>query len=905
MSESLKRVIETIDRPVVVIAGPGTGKTEAIIRKVNFLVSKKGLKEESILGITFTDKAASEMRGRALDRFNIDANFMTFHSLAYSELSEFYEKELRILDEPLGVLFIKEFIKNNNLKTVDLSRNIDNVALDAYSYIQKLKEHGILIEDLTSINFSDQFLRDDFVRIFREYENFKSDKGLYDYVDLLIEFRNLLKSNKDFKEKIREKYKYILVDEFQDTNDIQLEILRYIADNNVTIVGDPKQAIYNFRGASVSCFEKFQEFFPNNEMVFLSKTYRLPKSIVDKVNCLIERSDEKLIPLRDGGLVEGIVCQDERSVFELVLRIIKDNPGKSVGVLCRTNGDCELISRYLHKLGVEHFSSSSFLKNNHFVKKLVNFLRIIYYDDNDIECFKLIEDFIKDRSKIKRLLSRLGKGYFNKLREIKEKDYEDLIKLAKEIDRIKKSLPGKGLSDIVYDIVYKLGVLKEAVSVGDKKGISALSYLLDSVDNLSSVFTDSVYFFLNFIEFAREVDVIDTESKDILVEVLTIHKAKGKEFDIVIMPFLNERRFPSILRRNRFDGHFKKDLESHISEEKNLFFVGLTRAKEKLYLSYVNRFRGNVINSKPSRFLKLLDLDFKESSDGISMPNFIDEVIVLLRKGDFEGAIERIKAERSKDVLYFTSDERNKHLLLSPSKIDTYLSCPRKYLYLYEYGIPTPEKFFFAFGKSFHKVLEKLIKEIYETEFGFKEYYMRFVNLLKSYWIDDGYESREQMKEYFEKAIKVADDIIRKELKRKKERKVLKVERSVSLFLPELNVTINGIVDRIDEVNGFLEVIDYKTSKSMKNNEELKEDVQLYIYKNAVEKLFEKKVSKVVLWYVLNDNYVEVSAGEIYEGAVKSKIEKVVKGIREGDFECKPSFMCNFCEFRDICDRDN
>lgn len=964
-----KKAATILDKPVIVIAGPGTGKTALICEKINFLF-ENGFDENNILALTFTQKAAQEMSSRveAISKKMFSAK--TFHSFALELIEEYkiefskLDVDYKLIEEMNSFIFFIENLESFKLKSVQIKNNHTSVAQDLESSVLKLKEFGIKVEDVDKLSFQNELVKEDIICAYKKYEEFKLKNNFLDFSDILLYFLDVLKNNKKVRDEIKKRYKYILVDEFQDTNKVQLEILTLLAENNnITVVGDKKQSIYSFRGAFYENFLEFKKTFENYEEIFLHQNYRASKAVLETINNYILKScstEELLLgnslEIGESKIVETIDEEAQvKFIFEKIKEIRKLNPENTIAILCRRKNELREISHKLKLYGIKHNSLQvmSFF-NQEIIKEIIIFMKIINspHESNN-ELFTYLQNSslrFETVKTISRKASLKDKSIYNVLSENVQSDYEAenaLIKLIKEnIDYlINLKQINVSLDNLIFELISKLNLYQKSLAVENFENVFLLNKFLEFAKNFTNTYRNSsLKKFIEICELSKNSDILIQDETEALnlskVILLTVHQAKGKEFDFVFMPYLNDRKFPAQFMQSRFPISFDITKEKFLKEEERIFFVALSRAKIGSYFLYVKRYSENKFDSKPSDFLSSLNISkivFTESKEEFTKISSSDAVkLELIRKinsalmlNQFEDAKNNIDVMKSlfskKDLSSFLNPNINKIAseyerkmkqesfenvvikketqVYSVSQLKMYESCPRKYLYGYVYKIPTSSKHFFDFGTSVHSVLENLIPLFDSNSKEFLE--QTGIVMLHKFWISKGYESAIQEKEYFQKGVEAIKSFIEKEFNlREKKREVVAMEKE---FLIEVNgKKIIGFIDRIDKVNDEYEILDYKTSNSMETLESLSENLQLYVYAIALKELYDKYPSKVGLWYLVHDKLMQVQIDIKNIAKIKEKIIELIDGIESNNFVAKPSFFnCTYCDFSNICNFSN
>ncbi len=992
LNESQEKAVLEIQKPCIIIAGPGTGKTTLITEKIKHLIDKEKVNGDRILAITFTRKAAQEMSERVEILTGKPFFAKTFHEFAL-EIIDDYQKDIpqidrsyTLIDEASSLVFFLENLSEFNLSSIEVKNNHALIANELYSEISKLKDFGIRLNDLEKMNSSDFSVKMDVFLAYSKYELYKKENNFLDFADLLLHVKELLEKNPKIRSEIKEKYSYVLVDEFQDTNKVQFEILKLISKkNNITIVGDQKQSIYSFRGANYENLALFKRHFAGYEEIYLHDNYRCSNRMMGIINRLIENNDEILNSERtENGEVNLIEASNESSqlnyIVEKILKIKNDceQKGKKksvgIGILFRKKHELKLVANTLKNLNIP-FNSNEI--NNLFeydvVKDILNEIRIVINPRRaNNELFKLLLEMGVSNEVVKKLTREASLKEKSLYEIIKKEDFkdefylEDRSLILKNISNIDELILLKNSKTSIYsftrELIFKLNHYKYALVTGNYETISVLNKFLSFALNYSNIYKNNdLPRFLKVCSYSQklEIEVEDgNENKEasnktdslVKIELLTIHASKGKEFDYVIMPFLNERRFPGSFKRNKFDVMERDSKEDFLSEEKRLFFVSVSRAKDCLDLIYVKRYGENKTDSNPSVFLNSLNLDrkiytkefdeFKMSKEDEIKAEVIENIKRHILNNEFGKAKDEIDMlndifGKRKDLGFFIRDSNGgskkkyyndklngkeglnkedvdfdeKGKIYSVSQLGTYRDCPKKYLYGYIYKIPSKSKHYFDFGTSMHSVFENLVDDIskYDGKKVTKEtLFAKGASLMSKSWVSKGYEDHTQEKDYYEKGLQAIRDFIDTEIELQKKDKREVVCKEKKFLINVEGKSILGFIDRIDKVGNGFEIMDYKTSNSMETKTKLRDNMQLFVYSLAMkeDEDFGKYPLNVGLWYVIHNKIVSVPFSEINMSSLKEEMLELISGIESKNFKAKPShFSCKFCDYDNICDK--
>ena len=616
LNDKQKEAVLHVDGPCLVIAGAGSGKTKVLTTRIANLIDK-GIPSYNILAITFTNKAAKEMRERLENIVPNNYAFVgTFHSLGVRIIRENAElfgldRTFSIVDSDDVLSIIKKILKDNGY----------DPKINSPSYIRN-KISTIKNEMLTEDEISNLFRTPPdkiAVEVYYQYQNILKKNNSVDFDDLLKLPVELFMKNKDILESYQDKYKYILIDEYQDTNEVQYKLSKMLASKykNIFIVGDPDQSIYMFRGANFRNILNFEKDYKDAKIIPLEENYRSTKHILDAANSVIknnkERKDKNLWSSNgEGAKVKYYRAYDGKHEIQLVLDEIKrllDNgyEKNNISVLYRTNAQARLVEEMFLKAGVPYkVVGSYYFYSRKEIKDLICYLRLILNNDDEISLRRVInvpKRGIGDATinKLEQEAKENNTSIFQIISKGKELAFKELIK---ELTDAKENM---SLTELVDYILDKTGMRSELEV--DKNLENELR--LDNLEEFKSITktfeerTGSV----SLEDFLEEISLIAdvTEHKDDndVVTLMTMHSAKGLEFEVVFLIGMEDGIFP---HQNSFleDGG--------LEEERRLCYVGITRAKEKLYISNAKRrmLYGKDVMNPPSRFIKEIDNNLLE-----------------------------------------------------------------------------------------------------------------------------------------------------------------------------------------------------------------------------------------------------------------------------------------------------
>ena len=600
-----------IDGPCLVLAGAGSGKTKVLTTRIAYLIDQ-GIFSNQILAITFTNKAAKEMRERLNVLVPNNNVFVgTFHSLGVRIIRENNEllgldKNFTILDSEDVLSIIKKILKDNGY---DPKLNSPSYIRNRISFIKnEMLGAG---EIAKFFNTPPEKVAE---KIYYEYEEILHRNNSVDFDDLLTLPVKLFSEHKDILEKYQDCYRYILIDEYQDTNEVQYKFSKMLAKKykNLFIVGDPDQSIYMFRGANFRNILNFENDYTEAKVIPLEENYRSTNYILKAANSVIknnkERKEKTLYSAKgDGVKVKYLRAYDGKHEITLVIEEIKKLLAngfnkKDIGVLYRTNAQSRLIEEMFIKSNIPYkVVGSYYFYNRKEIKDLLSYLKLIHNHHDDISLRRIINTPKRGIGptaikKIEQAAKEQNISMFDAINSGKELDFKNLIiELTKESENL-------SLTELIDLILDKSGIKAELENDHNLENELRIEYLMEfkSITASFEERTGSV----NLADFLEEVsliaDISEHRDTDDVVTLMTIHSAKGLEFEAVFLVGMEEGIFP----------HSNAFLEEGgLEEERRLCYVGITRAKQQLFISNAKRriLYGKETTNLPSRFISEID----------------------------------------------------------------------------------------------------------------------------------------------------------------------------------------------------------------------------------------------------------------------------------------------------------
>lgn len=588
--------------PCMVLAGPGSGKTAVIIQRTIDLIEKSHVKPENILVITFTKAAATEMKQRFLHRMGAGQSgvtFGTFHGIFFTVLKYAYHySAANIIGEEQRYALLRDVCHSMHLQYEDEAEFFSGV----FAEISKVKNERIPLESYYSSLCGEEVFRD----IFKAYQSRMQKNGLLDFDDMLVYTYELFTQRKDILAMWQQKFQYILIDEFQDINQLQYDIIRMLAlpENNLFIVGDDDQSIYRFRGSKPEIMLHFGEDYKKAKKVVLDVNYRCTKDIVEKSLRLIGHNSNRYPKdIRANSEAEDGVtlcsfdntAKEAAFIIEQIKRSIEKGQRYSdFAVLFRTNIQPQYLMEQLlsHNIPFHTKDSLPNLYNHWMVRDILAYLTIG-------KGSRRRKDFLQILNKPKRYLSRESLTdemvdflEWEKLYEEQPWIAERVVKLSYDVKLLEKMSPYAAINYIRRGIGYE-DYLREYATDHDRKPEELLD-ILDQIQESAKGFASVDKWVFHMKEYEEQLTRMARQknANPNSVELATFHSAKGLEFANVFIMEVNESWVP----------YRKSVLERDIEEERRLLYVGLTRAKEKLWISYVKEIHNK--SSEPSRFIK-------------------------------------------------------------------------------------------------------------------------------------------------------------------------------------------------------------------------------------------------------------------------------------------------------------
>lgn len=951
-----KMAVEHGKGPLLIIAGAGTGKTTVITQRIVHLISSKLANPNEILALTFTEKAAREMEERVDIAMPYGVTQMwisTFH--------QFCDRILRTeglqigLDPNYNLMSEAETIQlvRNNIFNLDLKyfRTLGNPT----KFVEGLIRHFARLqdEDITAMEYSKWVSKQktnteeqklevekykELSKAYKQYEELKIKHNAMDYGDLIVKTLKLFRDRPNILKNYQNQFKYILVDEFQDTNYSQSQLVYLLAGKraNLTVVGDDDQSIYRFRGAAFSNIVQFRKKYSKSKLVVLTRNYRSNQEILDKAYDLINHNNPDRLEAIEGinkKLVSDRKKDHDRVRFmhldrveneaEAVAKRIKElvKSGKykfsDSAVLVRANNHADSFVRAFQRAGLPHqFLGPGKLFNQPEVSDLVAFLRVVSDPDDSASFYQVlsIPEFDFQALDLRRLVSFTKSSdysIFESLDHIEESKLSDdtkerLKKFQQSIkDHIKlsaKQTAGQVLFSWLESNDLLSRILNPDTPTAEKRAKNIAKFF-DKIKSYESEHEDaSVNSVVDWIDLASNIGesplANDSDWSEVnAVNIMTVHGSKGLEFPVVFLVNLVALRFPSMQRREQIplpESIIKEVLPTgdfHLQEERRLFYVGMTRAKDYLFLTAADFYTQGRQEKKISPFV-FESLGEQTTKNEHSVQS--SEQLSLL---DFATQEEKQTKPEKFHIDY-----------LSYSQIQTFQICPLHYKLRYVVGLPPVPTAAQSLGISVHNSMHDFYAQIKAGE---KPTEKLILNLLDKNWISQGYKN----KKYERISLTRAKDYLLGFLKKGFDEKVTPVllEQKFSVSLNHKGnrpLQIGGVIDRVDQFgNNRVEIIDYKTGENVPSQREVDKNEQLTFYALAASKIsdppFGRKPEDISLSLYYFEEQTKLTTKRTIEQLAdfEKKLFEIRKEIENSDFQCNNEFLCKDCEYAQFCKR--
>jgi DNA helicase-2/ATP-dependent DNA helicase PcrA len=978
------------DGPLLVVAGAGTGKTRVITERIRYLLeTQPDLAGEQILGLTFTERAAGEMKWRvsqAVGERGQKVQLSTFHAFCATILGEL-DPGSRVLDQidhwillrrNLHLLKLERFARlaepgqflgdfvsffsrcqDELVMPDDYQRYADELSARARRAASLANDNTVpndntpnsgVEPDAALLMQEEAGRQQEIARAYRASELLLREGRMLTFGSMLLGAVRQIDANPDFAAMLRERFRYILVDEFQDTNIAQLELLWRLAGThrNILAVGDDDQAIYRFRGASFGSFQIFLEKFAGVRgasaktapVQALTKNYRSTERVLRVANQVIslnEKSDlfpkKTLTASKPAGEKVRIVelttaAHEARWVAEEIARLhAATEDWRTFAVLYRSHTHRNLLVRELSKRHIPFVIRNLSILENTLVKDLIAYLRLIASPGDDVACGRVLAmpGWHFAPSDLVRLAERAAKNrgsslWDSLLAAASSTDPANAIssgarakELVEFIERLRKRARKLSAAELFSELAGELDLGVQAGPDFRPYHARLAEFIREwEAKNEKRRLTDFVEYLDLFQEAGGQVSLTEELGKD-AVQLMTVHAAKGLEFDHVFILRLTRGAFPVYARKPvlEFPDELMKEErprgDFHIQEERRLFYVALTRARERLTLTAVVDNKRN----KPSTFLDdilenaaLAKKDIARLAPALAPSAQEAKPTAAAESAEGESQPELFPTSHTEahvfsDIAHWALQYRppiSEPLQLSASAIDTYKMCPQKYLFSYLWKLRSGPHAAMSFGSVMHTTIKHFLGEARK---GRAVAFEEVTAIFEREWTPSGYEDDFQQENYKKaglEQLRVFHASIIAEMP-----EIEAQEKSFELPMDE-NIILTGRMDQINRFGpGQREIVDYKTGRP-KSAEDARKDFQLSLYALAAREVLDFAPARLVFHYLQDNSRVETSREEKDLKKTRQIISETAANIRAGEFAPDPGlFKCRNCAFRGIC----
>src|SRR5882762_3338039 len=966
VNDAQRRAITHGDGPLLVIAGAGTGKTRVITERIRHLLeSDNSLLGENILALTYTKKAIAELRirvAKGTGERGKDVVIANFHSFCEKILKEVNPGLVPLEDVDHWILlrrnlarlklekyrrlaepgqFLSDFIQFFSRCQDELVSSEDYQQFADLLAKELEEEKPALDEDTFKERAELVALQQEIARAYRASEEILREKHAVALNGLITEAVTLLKNDAAKHRQLQERFKHILVDEFQDTNIAQLELLHLLSGErrNIVVVGDNDQAIYRFRGASFGSFKLFLQRFAGWKegedstpyRVALMENYRSTPNILRVATQAIGMNEvspefpkKVLQPNKAEGekirIVEMESAEDEAAwvADELERLHGAGRRWKDFAVLYRQHRHRDDLVEQLSRRTIPFVISKLSILEHPLVRDALAYLRLIAKPFDDIACARVLAApaWHLEAPDLVRLAERAAKKRGTALYDVLQAPQSELpfdashgalAELLEFLSNQRKTLKRRTAREILSDLIDWLEVAQRA-RTQDRKYVNQLAQFVKDWEAKSETRGLSEFLeYLDYFEQAGGTLSLEDDAPGDAVQLMTVHGAKGLEFPHVFLLRVNQGAFPAKNRSPLFEfptALMKEALpqgDFHIQEERRLFYVALTRAEQRLTITTLTEKKGKV-------------------------PTFIEDIVMepaVKRRDVIQSAPKVRPAEEASagspiagapnaslfpsstappkifsrivawaEVFHPPSSEP---LQLSPSAVDNYRKCPQRYLFGYLWSLKEGPKATLSFGSIMHGTIKRFLAELRK---GNKLPFEDVQRLFEMEWRSAGFEDEYQEAEYkrdgieqlraFHAAMIEAPPRVREQ------------EKSFELPL-ENNVIITGRMDLVNSLgSNDVEIVDYKTGKP-KKDADAKKDLQLSLYALAAKEIFEWNPVRLVFHYLQN-NLIQVTTRDAQQlDEAQKVVQEAAADIRAGEFPANPGFVCRNCAYKPIC----
>ena len=958
LNEAQRQAVTHGHGPLLIVAGAGTGKTTVITRRIAWLIASGRARPEEILALTFTDKAAAEMEERVdtlVPYGYADVEICTFHAFGDRILREHalelgLTPDFRVLNRAEQVIFLRDRLFELPLDHYrplgDPTRHLhaliglisrckdEDVSPEDYlAYAERLAAEAATAADYEEARERAAQQRE-LAATYAQYQALMAREGCLDFGDQIIHVLRLFRGRRYVLGTYQRRFRYVLVDEFQDTNHAQFELVKLLTarHGNLTVVADDDQAIYRWRGAAISNVLGFLEHYPEARQVVLTENYRSHQAILDAAYRLIVHNNPDRLEVRSGidkrlvavaqpdgpspvHLHYETATQEADAVAEMIRERVAAGAWRydDVAILVRSNDDADPFLRSLNLRSIPWtFSGNAGLYGRPEVRLLIAFLRSVAAVDESVSLHYLASSSlyqvpIVDLTRCATWADRRHRPLFDVLRRaaeepelaeaLSEEGHAAIGRLTRDLVRYMELGREMPTGELLYQFLVDSGWLarmSRAATARDEAEVQNISKFFQRVRDASRALRyDNVREFVRhldaLIEAGEDPAVAEADVETPAVRVLTVHKAKGLEFPVVFLVNLVQDRFPSRRRREALElpAALTRDRppagDAHLQEERRLFYVGMTRARRELYLTSARDY-GGARPRKVSQFV-LEALDLPREAARPFRARAVEEIQ--------HAAPAPVAADEGLPPL-----GPEEELTLSHRQVDDYQTCPLKYRYIHILRVPILRHHTVVYGNTIHKVVEYYLRRRAVGNFTPLE------DLLAVYereWENQGFLTWQH-----QEARKAAGRQALTRFWHQEEAEGTKPTWVEKEFLFTLGPDrVRGRFDRVDEDLLGAVIVDYKTSDVTRQKDadrRAAESLQLKIYALAWREMTGALPQRVELRFIDSQAVGRHQPTEDDVQEAIAAVKATAAGIRARRFEATPSWgACRTCAYSQIC----
>lgn len=955
LTDEQRRAVEHGTGPLLIVAGAGTGKTHVLTARVVHLIASSAAKPHEILAVTFTEKAASAMQERVDINTPLglnDAAIKTFHGFGDEVFREFALElgrsgELRVLSSAEQVIFVREHLYDLPLRRyrpagdpleyvralLDLFGRArdEDVSPEEYSaYAKQLR--GAVGDGIDAdVRADEADAQEELAAVYQGYTALKEKKGVIDFGDQIALCLRLLRERPAAARRLQNRYRYVLVDEFQDTNDAQFKLLRLLVEphRNITAVGDDDQSIFAWRGATLGNFDAFTTAYPEAAVVTLVQNRRSSQGILDAAYRLIQHNPDRL-ELRLGidkhlqGRAEAAEIEvdhiqkvsggdEAEQVADVIAREALRHQRRygDFAILVRNNSDATQFLNALARRQIPaHFSGGGQLYERQEIRLLISFLSAVALPSDSRHVYNLAVSslYAFPPAELARAAEASGRRQ-RPLREVFEEVAradsgftDEAVAAAKSLCEDLASYSERAAelttAELLYEFLERSKLLARYLdpdsALAEEQGQNVAKFFRLVHSAARALPTDRASFFVPYLELLREAGddpvAADFEASTERVNVLSVHKAKGLEFPVVFLVHATDERIPGSMRAAALplpEALAKSPApsrENHIAEERRLAYVAMTRAKDTFYFTSAVDYGGQRA-FRPSRFIGEA-LGRKPERISARLAAYEELQAFQVPAEDADTPLPRLGPD---DVL-----------TVSYTEIDDYRRCPLLYRFKHVLGIPVLDSPRMIYGKALHQAIRDYLRRKRERE---EPTLAELQATFRASWLAEGFISPEHETERFQAGL----DALRRFYEDERDQPAPDlVEQRFSFMLGHDRVV--GQWDRVDQKPDGASVVDYKSTAidegSDRPQQAANQDLQLRLYALAHEKMYGIRPAEAALHFLETAERGVIKPNDADMGVVRALVSSTAGKIREKNFAAAPVKgvkTCQQCPYHQIC----